>query len=67
MSHMCLSLQSRYYKASNFPIQLVIIPDIVQDLGAAGQTKRPTSIILIKKSDIEGYEELEKEIGSLAD
>eukprot|EP00039_Didymoeca_costata_P014517 m.235264 g.235264 ORF g.235264 m.235264 type:complete len:150 (-) comp16042_c0_seq1:1519-1968(-) len=47
-------------------VPYVFVPS-KQDLGAAGQTKRPTSIILIKKSDIEGYEELEKEIGSLAD
>lgn len=37
-----------------------------QDLGAAGQTKRPTSIILIKNdSDIEGYKELSKEVAAL--
>jgi len=36
-----------------------------QDLGAAGQTKRPTSIILIKKSDIEGYDEMSTDVGAL--
>jgi H/ACA ribonucleoprotein complex subunit 2 len=37
-----------------------------QDLGAAGQTKRPTSIILIKSdSEIDGYKELQKAVAEL--
>ena len=36
-----------------------------QDLGAAGQTKRPTSIILIKKNDDESYDEIKKEVSAL--
>lgn len=38
-----------------------------QDLGAAGQTKRPTSIILIKHAEgDESYEEIKKEVGGLS-
>ena len=36
------------------------------DLGAAGLTKRPTSIILIKPGDYEGYAECKAEVGALA-
>jgi H/ACA ribonucleoprotein complex subunit 2 len=36
-----------------------------QDLGAAGQTKRPTSIILMKASKDESYEEIEKEVAPM--
>ncbi|EDQ85979.1 uncharacterized protein MONBRDRAFT_34007 [Monosiga brevicollis MX1] len=38
-----------------------------EDLGAAGQTKRPTSVVLIKTNkSVEGYEELESEVKELA-
>jgi hypothetical protein len=38
----------------------------VQDLGAAGQTKRPTSVILLKPGDaVEGYKELFDDIKAL--
>ena len=36
----------------------------VQDLGTAGQTKRPTSVVLIKPA-AEGYDELRAEIAAL--
>lgn len=36
----------------------------MQELGTAGQTKRPTSVVLVKKGDVDGYadvfEEMEK-------
>jgi H/ACA ribonucleoprotein complex subunit 2 len=38
----------------------------MQDLGAAGQTKRPTSVVLLKAGgDIEGYKELFEELKAL--
>lgn len=37
-----------------------------QDLGAAGQTKRPTSIILIKKNADESYDEIKAEVSGLS-
>jgi hypothetical protein len=37
-----------------------------QDLGAAGQTKRPTSVVLLKTSDaLEGFKELFDEVKAL--
>ena len=37
---------------------------VCQDLGAAGQTKRPTSVVFIKPA-AEGYGELSDEIKAL--
>ncbi len=37
---------------------------IIQDLGAAGQTKRPTSVVFLKPTS-EGYEELLDEVKAL--
>eukprot|EP01147_Barroeca_monosierra_P006114 gene6114-9175_t len=36
-----------------------------KDLGAAGQTKRPTSVILIKSKDVEGLDEAREQIEAL--
>eukprot|EP00047_Mylnosiga_fluctuans_P001716 m.221610 g.221610 ORF g.221610 m.221610 type:complete len:155 (+) comp10617_c0_seq1:644-1108(+) len=37
-----------------------------EDLGAAGQTKRPTSVVLLKPADsLEGYKELHDELKAL--
>ncbi|EGD78952.1 H/ACA ribonucleoprotein complex subunit 2 [Salpingoeca rosetta] len=36
-----------------------------KDLGAAGQTKRPTSVVLVKKGDIDGYGDASEEIDAL--
>eukprot|EP00049_Salpingoeca_infusionum_P026086 m.23604 g.23604 ORF g.23604 m.23604 type:complete len:244 (-) comp8520_c0_seq1:1893-2624(-) len=36
-----------------------------EDLGAAGQTKRPTSIVLVQKGSLEGFDEVAAEVAGL--
>eukprot|EP00051_Salpingoeca_urceolata_P026880 m.479121 g.479121 ORF g.479121 m.479121 type:complete len:154 (+) comp21325_c0_seq1:61-522(+) len=36
-----------------------------EDLGAAGQTKRPTSVVLLKAGDIEGLDAVEQDIKAM--
>ena len=63
----------RHHDTSNVRISASLTPssflhspppffDSIKDLGHAGQTKRPTSVVLVKKGDYEGYTDANDEV-----